>query len=82
MNLMKTEEDTQETLIQDFSLPVLGILTSVAIGDNTGLAAAVIPIIVREVLRRVINPLTTRGESKRLYQWGKTSGRRYCAKIK
>ena len=71
MNLMKTEEDTQETLIQDFSLPVLGILTSVAIGDNTGIAAAVIPIIVREVLRRVITPLTTRGESKRLYQWGK-----------
>ena len=31
----------------------------------------VIPIIVREVLRRVITPLTSRSESKRLYQWGK-----------
>ena len=71
MNLMKPEEDTQESLIQDFSLPVLGILTSSAIGDPTGIAAVVIPIIIREVLRRVINPLTSRGESKRLYQWAK-----------
>ena len=70
-HLMKPEEDTQESLIQDFSLPVLGILTAAAIGDPTGISAAVIPIIVREVFRRVINPLTTRGESKRLYQWGK-----------
>lgn len=71
MNLMKPIEDTQESLVQDFSLPVLGILTSAAIGDPTGISAAVIPIIVREVFRQVINPLTTRGESKRLYQWGK-----------
>ena len=70
-HLMKPVEDTQESLIQDFSLPVLGILTSSAIGDPTGISTAVIPIIVREVFRRVINPLTTRGESKRLYQWGK-----------
>ncbi len=69
--LMEPEEDTQKSLIQDFSLPVLGILTSSAIGDPTGIAAAVIPIIVKEVLRQVINPLTTRGESKRLYRWGK-----------
>ena len=71
MNLMKPEEDTQESLIQDFSLPVLGILTASAIGDPTGLSAAVIPIIVREVIRRVIAPLTSRSESKRLYQWAK-----------
>ena len=71
MNLMRPVEDTQESLVQDFSLPVLGILTAAAIGDPTGISAAVIPIIVREVFRRVINPLTTRGESKRLYQWGK-----------
>ena len=71
MNLMRPVEDTQESLIQDFSLPVLGILTASAIGDPTGISAAVIPIIVREVFRQVINPLTTRGESKRLYQWGK-----------
>ena len=71
MNLMKTEENTQESLIQDFSLPVLGILTSSAIGDPTGISAAVIPIIVREVIRHVISPLTSRSESKRLYQWAK-----------
>ena len=70
-HLMKPEEGAQESLIQDFSLPVLGILTASAIGDPTGISAAVIPIIVREVFRQVINPLTTRGESKRLYQWGK-----------
>ena len=80
--LMKPEEDTQESLVQDFSLPVLGILTAAAIGDPTGISASVIPVFVREILRRVINPLTSRSESKRLYQWGKTSGRRYCAKIK
>ena len=50
---------------------MLGILTSSAIGDPTGMSAAVIPIIVREVIRRVISPLTSRSESKRLYQWAK-----------
>ena len=70
-HLMKPEEDTQESLIQDFSLPVLGILVNSAIGDPTGMTAAVIPIIVREVFRQVISPLTSRSESKRLYQWGK-----------
>ena len=38
--LMKPEKDTQEPLIQDFSLPVLGILTAAAIGDPTGVSAA------------------------------------------
>ena len=71
MNLMKSEENTQESSIQDFSLPVLGILTNSAIGDPTGISPAVIPIIVREVIRRVISPLTSRSESKRLYQWAK-----------
>lgn len=69
--LMKPEEDTRESLIQDFSLPVLGILTAAAIGDSTGISAAVIPVFVREVLRQVISPLTSRSESKRLYQWAK-----------
>ncbi len=71
MTLMKPEEDTPEPLIQDFSLPVLGILTNSAIGDPTGMSAVIIPIIVREVIRRVISPLTSRSESKRLYQWAK-----------
>ena len=56
MNLMKPVEDTQESLVQDFSLPVLGILTAAAIGDPTGISAAVIPIIVREVFRRSHQP--------------------------
>ena len=51
MSLMKPEEGAQESLIQDFSLPVLGILTASAVGDPTGITAGVIPIIVREVLR-------------------------------
>lgn len=71
MSLMKPEEDTQESPIQDFSLPVLGILTSSAITDSTGISAVVIPIIVREVIHKVISPLTSRSESKRLYQWAK-----------
>ncbi len=71
MNLMKPEENTQESLMQDFLLPVMGILTSSAMGDTTGISAAVIPIIVREVIRLVISPLTSRSESKRLYQWAK-----------
>ena len=71
MNLMKPVEDTKESLIQDFSLPVLGILTGSAMGDTTGIAATVITIIVREVLRRIFTPLMSQSESKRLYQWGK-----------
>ena len=82
MNLMKPVEDTQESLIQDFSLPVLGILVNAAVSDPTGMTAAVIPIIVREVLRRVINPLTTRGESKRLYQWAKQAAEGITQRLK
>ena len=81
-HLMKPEEDTQESLIQDFSLPVLGILVNSAIGDPTGMTAAVIPIIVREALRRVINPLTSRGESKRLYQWAKQAAEGIAQRLK
>ena len=82
MSLMKPEEDTQGSLIQDFSLPVLGILTASAIGDPTGLSVAVIPIIVREVIRRVISPLTSRSESKRLYQCGKQAAEDIVQRLK
>ena len=82
MNFMRPVENTQESLVQDFSLPVLGILTAAAIGDPTGISAAVISIIVREVFRRVINPLTTRGESKRLYQWGKQAAEGIVQRLK
>lgn len=80
--LMKPEEDTKESLIQDFSLPVLGILTAAAIGDPTGISAAVIPVFTREVLRRVISPLTSRSESKRLYQWAKDAAERIVQRLK
>ena len=82
MSLMKPVEDTKESLVQDFSLPVLGILTAAAIGDPTGMTAAVIPIIVREALRRLINPLTSRGESKRLYQWAKQAAEGIVQRLK
>ena len=82
MNLMKPVEDTQESLIQDFSLPVLGILVNSVIGDPTGMSAAVIPIIVREVIRRVITPLTSNSESKRLYQWAKQAAEGIVQRLK
>ena len=82
MNYLKPVEDTKESPIHDFSLPVLGILTAAAIGDPTGISAAIIPIIVREVFRRVINPLTTRSESKRLYQWGKQAAEGIVQRLK
>ena len=81
-HLMKLEEDTKESLMQDFSLPVLGILTASAVGDPTGMTSAVIPIIVREVLRRVISPLTSRSESKRLYRWGKQAAEGIVQRLK
>lgn len=82
MNLMKPVEDTQESLIQDFSLPVLGILTAAAIGDPTGISAAVVPVFVKEVLHRVISPLTSRSESKRLYQWTKHAAEGIVQRLK
>ena len=82
MNWMKPGEDTQESLIQDFSLPVLGILVNAAVGDPTGVTAAVIPIIVKEVLRRVITPFTSKSESKRLYQWAKQAAEGIAQRLK
>ena len=82
MNWMKPAEDTQDSLIQDFSLPVSGILANSAIGDPTGMTAAVVPIIVREVLRRVITPLTSKSESKRLYQWAKQAAEGIAQRLK
>ena len=70
-HLMKPVEDTKESLIQDLITNVSGPVIASAIGDPTGIAAAIIPRIISEVMHRVINPLTSRNESKRLYQWGK-----------
>ena len=71
MSLMKPEEDAKDSIILDLSLSILGIIGAAAIGDPTGMAAEVIPRIAREVVNRVISPLTSRSESKRLYQWAK-----------
>ena len=71
MNLMKPiEEDTKESLICDLAVNVLGVGTAYTIGDPTGMSAAVIQRVLKEVVHQVILPLTSRGESKRLYEWG------------
>ena len=71
MTLLKPVEDTKQSLTQDLILITSGILVGAAIGDPTGLAAGVISRIGSEVITRIILPLTSPSESKRLYQWGK-----------
>ena len=70
MNLLKPVEDTKQSLIQDLLVNISGILAASAIGDHTGLAAGIISRISSEVMYRIILPLTSQRESKRLYQWG------------
>ncbi len=71
MNLLKPVEDSKGSLVQDLILNISGVLAGSAIGDSTGMVAGVISKIGSEVMQRIISPLTTRSESKRLYQWGK-----------
>ena len=73
MNLLKPveDEDAKDSLIMDLMLSVSGIFVGSAAGDPTGISAAVIPRVLKEVLHRVILPLTSRSESKRLCEWGK-----------
>ena len=76
MTLLKpVEEDTKDSLIWDLSLSLSGILGAAAIGDPTGIAAAVIPSIGKKVVQQIILPLTSPSESKRLYQWGKQAAK-------
>lgn len=73
MNLLKPVEgeEAKDSLIMDLMLNVSGVFVGSAIGDPTGISTAVIPRVLKEVLHRVILPLTSRSESKRLCEWGK-----------
>ena len=73
MNLLKPVEDenAKESLVTKLLVDASGIFAASAIGDPTGITAMVVPKFVSEVLHRIILPLTSRSESKRLYQWGK-----------
>ena len=82
MNLLKPVEDTKQSLIQDLILSISGVLGADAIGDHTGLAAGVISRIGSEVMHRIILPLTSPSESKRLYQWGKIAAEGIAQKLK
>ena len=73
MNLLKPVEDenAKGSLILDLILGISGIAVASPTGDPTGIVAAVCTRIIREVVHRVILPLTSRNESKRLCDWGK-----------
>ena len=72
MNLLKpVEEESKNSLTLDLITNISGVIGEAIIGDPTGIAAAVIPRIINEVIHRIINPLTSPSESKRVYQWGK-----------
>ena len=80
--LMKPAEDTKDSLIEDLILNMSGVIGAAAMGDATGTAAAVIPRIAREILHRIISPLTSRSESKRLYQWAKQAAEGMAQRVK
>lgn len=82
MNLLKPVEDDKNSLTLDLITNVSGILVASAVGDPTGITAAVIPKIINEVIHQVIFPLTTQSESKRLYQWGKQAAEGIAQKLK
>ena len=82
MDLMKPVEDTKEFFIQDLILSISGVVGASIIGDPTGIAAAVIPRIGSEVMHQIILPLTSRSESKRLYQWGKQAAEGIAQELK
>ena len=82
MNMLKPVEDTKQSLVQDLILSTAGILAGAAIGDPTGIAAAAVTRIGSEVMTRIILPLTSKSESKRLYQWGKQAAEGIAERLK
>ena len=84
MNLLKPVEDenAKDSLIMKLMVDVSGIFGASAIGDPTGIAAIVISKIASEVIHRVVLPLTSRSESKRLYQWGKQAAEGIAQRLK
>ena len=71
MNLIKPEENTNESLGTQLIISVFGIAAGSAIGDSTGISAAVTSVIAKWGLDRFVTPLVSRRESVRLFQWGK-----------
>ena len=61
---------------------VSGIFAASGIGDPTGIAAMAISKIASEVMHRIVLPLTSRSESKRLYQWGKQAAAGIAQRVK
>ena len=72
MNVLKPVEDenTKDSLIKKLIVDVSGILAADAMDESTGIAATIIPTIATAVISRIVLPLTSRSEAKRLYQWG------------
>ncbi|MCY4553630.1 MAG: hypothetical protein OXC79_08145 [Candidatus Poribacteria bacterium] len=70
MKLVK-QEDEKEFPTSQIIHQVSGILMAAAIGDLTGISAAVAPVITQWGLERFITPLMSARQSVRLFQWGR-----------
>ena len=72
MNLMKQEDNAQESVASQLISQSFGPAVGLAIGDPTGISAAAISVITNWGLDRFIVPLLISDrQSARLYQWGK-----------
>ena len=71
MNLVKQKEEAKEFPTSQIIHQISGALVAVAIGDLTGISAAVAPLITQWGLERFITPLMSERQSVRLLQWGK-----------
>ena len=57
-------------------------MVGAVIGDPTGIAAVAVTRIGSEVMHQIILPLTSKSESKRLYQWGKQAAEGIAQRLK
>ena len=69
MNLLK-QEDAKKLPTSQIIHQISGTLVAAAIGDLTGISAAVAPVITQWGLERFITPLMNKRQSVRLLQWG------------
>lgn len=69
MNLLK-QEDAKKLPTSQIIHQISGTLVAAAIGDLTGISAAVAPVITQWGLERFITPLMSKRQSVRLLQWG------------
>lgn len=70
MNLIKQKEEAKEFPTSQIIHQISGTLVAAAIGDITGISAAVAPVITQWGLERFITPLMSERQSARLFQWG------------